>query len=139
MSVTPADFIGGTAQVTEYYGCWPTFHDADYVAIHIDMNGPTVSIEFRLYDWDESADKANRPKIILLWHDLQDLNLSGIQELGQNAIGKMQITQVDGVITTLIQAGWDGTTAEFRAACVEVIHFDPHEEWDYEASNTAPD
>ena len=139
MSAKPIDFIERAAQVVEYYGGWPAFHDADYIAIHIDMDGPTVRIDFRLYDWDESADKANRPKIILLWHDVQDLKLSGIQELGQNAIGQMHIGQADGDITTLIQGIGDGTTAEFRAKRVEVTHFDPHEEWDYETRNTTSD
>jgi len=139
VSAKPIDFIERAAQVVEYYGGWPTFHDADYIAIHIDMDGPTVSINFRLYDWDEAANKANRPSLVLLWREVQDLSLSGVQELGQNAIGQMQITQVGGGITTLIQATGDGTTAEFRAKCVEVTHFDPHEEWDYETSNTTPD
>ena len=138
MSAKPADFIGNVAQVVDHYGEWPTFHDADYVAINIEMNGPTISINFRLYDWDEAADRANRPNIVLLWREVAGLNLSGIQELGQNAIGHMQIAQIDDGITTLIQSTGDGTTAGFRAKSVEVTHFDPHEEWDYEASNTAP-
>ncbi len=139
VSEDPGDFIQGAAQVVEYYGIWPTFHDADYVAIHIDMNGPTVSINFRLYDWDEAADGANRPNIVLLWREVEELNLSGIQELGQNAIGRMEITQMDDGIMTLIQPTWDGTTAGFRAKSVEVTHFDPHKEWDYETRNTASD
>ena len=28
---------------------------------------------------------------------------------------------------------------EFSAGRVEVTHFEPHEEWDHEKSNTAPD
>ncbi len=139
MSAQHEDFIEGAAQVVDYYGSWPTFHDADYVAIHIDMNGPTVSINFRLYDWNEAANRANRPNIVLLWREVQALNLSGIQELGSNAVGQLLITQTDDGITTLIQSTGDGTTAEFRAESVEVTHFDPHEEWDYEKSNTASD
>lgn len=139
MSAKPEEFIGGAAQVVEYYGAWPMFHDADYVAIHIDMNGPTVSVDFRLYDWDDVADRANRPRIALRWYAVEDLKLSGLQELGQNAVGQMQITQIDGSITTLIQSTGEGTMMEFRAGCVEVTHFDSHEEWDHEKSNTAPD
>ena len=139
MSAKPESFIEGAAQVISYYDTWPTFHDADYVSIHVDMDGATVSINFRLYDWDEVADRANRPHIALCWRAVEDLELSGIQGLGQNAIGQMRLTQVDGGITTLIESTGDGTTMSFRAGRVEVTHFDPHEEWDYEASNTAPD
>ena len=139
MSECQADFIEGAAQVIGYYGAWPAFHDADYVAIHIDMSGPTVSISFRLYNWDDVANRANRPHIALRWHAVEDLKLSGIQELGQNAVGQMQMIRVDGGITTLIQSTGSGTTMEFRAARVEVTHFAPHEEWDHEKSNTAPD
>lgn len=139
MSAEPCDFIEGAAQVVDHYGDWPTFHDADYVAIHIDMNGPTVSISFRLYDWDEAANRANRPSIVLLWRGVQEFSLLGVQVLGQNAIGQMQIAHTDDGITTLIQPTGDGTSVNFRAGSVEVTHFDPHEEWDYETSNTASD
>ena len=139
MSVKPADFVESAARVLGYYGTWPTFHDADYVAIHIDMSGPTVSINFRLYDWDDVADRANRPHIALRWHTVEGLKLSGIQELGQNAIGQMRLTQSDGEILTSIQTAGGGTMMEFSAGRVEVTHFEPHEEWDHEKSNTAPD
>ena len=135
----PENFIRGAAQVVEYYGAWPTFHDADYVTILIEMDGPNISIRFRLYDWDDAAQKANRPNISLCWHEVEDLSLKGIQELGQNAIGQMQITKDGDGINTLIQTTWDGTNASFRAKSVEVTHFDPHEEWDYETRNTAFD
>jgi len=135
----PSEFIEGAAQVTQYYGDWPTFHDADYVTIHLEMNGPTISISFRLYDWDEAAQRANRPSIILLWSNVQDLNLAGIEELGQNAVAQMQIAQDQEGITTLIYPTGSGTDMSFRAERVEVTHFDPHEEWDYETRNTAVD
>ncbi len=132
-------FIKGAAQVIDYYGFWPSFHDADYVAIHMDMNGPAIQIDFRLYDWDDAAKIANRPSIKLLWHSVEELTLTGIQEMGQNAIGEMQISKSDSIITTVIQPTGDGTNISFRAESVEVILFDPHEEWDYEKSNTAFD
>jgi hypothetical protein len=74
-------FIKGASPVIDHYGTWPTFHDADYVNIQIDMDGPTVFINFRLYDWDEAADKAKRPNISLLWHGVEGLRLVGIEEL----------------------------------------------------------
>lgn len=135
----PKDLIEGAAQVVSHYSFWPSFHDADYVAIHIDMNGPAIQIDFRLYDWDDTTKVANRPSIKLLWHNAEDLILTGIQEMGQNAIGEMQISRSDSGITTLIQTTWDGTNISFHAESVEVIHFDPHEEWDYETSNTTSD
>lgn len=135
----PEGFIEGVAPVVDYYGYWPSFHDADYVAIHIDMNGPSIQIDFRLYDWNDATKIANRPTIKLLWHSVEDLTLTGIQEMGQNAIGEMQISKSDSVITTLIQTTWDGTNISFHAESVEVIHFAPNEEWDYETSNTASD
>jgi hypothetical protein len=131
--------IKHSAQVMEHYGYWPTFHDADYVAIHLEMDGPTVSISFRLYDWDDAVQRANRPSIILLWSNVQNLSLSGIEELGQNAVARMQIAQGQEGIITLIESTGSGTTMNFRAERVEVTHFDPHEEWDYEARNTASD
>ena len=103
------------------------------------MDGPTVSIKFRLYDWDNAMGKANRPNIVLRWRGVEHINLSGIQELGQNAIGQVQITQANDGVATLIQPTGEGTTTVLRAERVEVTHFDPHEEWDYEASNTTPD
>lgn len=139
MSAKSTDLIEGAARVVDYYSHWPTFHDADYVTIHIDMNGPAVSISFRLYDWNEAANKADRPSIVLLWREVEKLNLSGIQELGQNAIGHLEITRTNGGVTTLIQSAWNGTTVGFQAKSVEVTHFAPHEEWDYETSNTASD
>ena len=135
----PEDFIRGAAQVVSYYSFWPSFHDADYVGIHIDMNGPAIQIDFRLYDWDDATKIANRPNIKLFWHSVEDLTLMGIQEMGQNAIGDMQISISDSGITTLIQSTGNGTNISFHAESVEVIHFDPHEEWDYETSNTAVD
>ncbi len=132
-------FIKGAAQVVSYYGSWPSFHDADYVAIRIDMNGPAIQIDLRLYDWDDATHIANRPSIKLLWYSVEDLTLMGIQEMGQNAIGEMQISSSEDGITTVIQSTGDGTDISFRAESVQVIHFDPTEEWDYETSNTASD
>ena len=139
MNNNPAESIKDAAQVVEYYGYWPTFHDADYVAVHIDMDGPAVRINFRLYDRDDAAQRANRPSIILLWRNVQGLSLSRIEELGQNAIGQMQIAQDQESIVTLIEPSGSGTTMSFRAKRVEVAHFDPHEEWNYETRNTALD
>ena len=99
----------------EYYGGWPTFHDADYVAIHIDMDGPTISISLRLYDWDEAAQKASRPSITLKWSGVQGLDLVGIEELGQNAVGRMKIIEDRGGILTIIESTDNGTSARFRA------------------------
>ncbi len=135
----PEDYIEGAAQVVSHYSFWPSFHDADYVAIHINMNGPTIQIDFRLYDWDNAAQIANRPSVKLLWHNVEELTLTGIEEMGQNAIGDMQISSSASGITTLIQSTGNGTNINFHAASVEVIHFDPHEEWDYEKSNAAFD
>lgn len=67
----PKDFVDGAAQVMDYYGFWPSFHDADYVAIYLDMNGPAIQIDFRLYDWDDATKIANRPSIKLLWHSVE--------------------------------------------------------------------
>ncbi len=139
MTTSPADFIEGAEQVVEHYGAWPTFHDADYVTVKIEMDGPTVSINFRLYDWDDVAQKANRPSISLCWHEVEGLSLVGIQELGQNAVMQMEITGDGNGIDTLIQTTWDGTNASFHAKYVEVTHFNPHEEWDYETRNAAVD
>ncbi len=95
MTAKYGDFIKGGSQVFDYYGNWPTFHDADYVSITIDMHGPTISINFRLYDWNDLLQEASRPNITLVWHEIKNLNLSGIQELGQNAIGQMKIDQTN--------------------------------------------
>jgi hypothetical protein len=131
-----ADFIDGSTQVMDYYGSWPSFHDADFVSIAIEMGGPTIRINFRFYDWDDLLKKANRPNITLLWHEVEDLTLAGIEELGQNAIGEMELTEEAGSISTLIQSTGAGTTMQFRASRVAVTHFDPQEKWDYEADST---
>ena len=103
------------------------------------MVGPTVLINFRLYDWDEAAQKAERPSLSPLWREVEELHLSGIEELGNNAIGEMQLNLEDDGMTAFIQSTGNGTTAQFRAASVEVTHFDPHEEWDYETRHPAFD
>ena len=132
------DFIKGATRLIAHYGTWPSFHDADYVTIHVDMDGPTLLINFRLYDWDDTAQKAERPNVSLLWHGVEDLTPSGIEELGQNAIGGMQIEQVGDMVTTLIESTGAGTRVELRATSVEVTRFDPHELWDYE-TRTSPE
>ncbi len=133
------NFIKGTAQVIMHFGGWPTFHNADYLLIYLDMDGPTVSIDFRLYNTSKTTGIAYSPSISLVWHEVQEFNLSGVRALGQNSVKQMHFTKTDEGITTTIEPAGDGTTVTLRAKSVEVTNFDPIEEWDYEKSNTASD
>ena len=128
--------IRGATEVIAHYGHWPSFHDADLIKIDIDMRGPTVTIEFRLYDWNQAIGRSKRPRLVMVWQQVDRINFSGIDEIGQNAISSLRLSQVcvEGhmwIDTRLLSTG-TGTDAQIRATSVQITCFDLDEYWEHE-------
>ena len=84
------DQVPGGAELLEWFGCMPTFHDAEILSLHLNRDGPSI---LRLYTWIVfgSVDSHGYLKlekhavVAFLLDGLIDLQLEGISD--QNVIG----------------------------------------------------
>ena len=80
--------IIGAEKLTDLYGGWISFHDASIESVLIERRGPTVTIEFETcemaYRGDELLDSDRKARVIVRWHRVHELSLTGI-------IGKLGI------------------------------------------------
>jgi Immunity protein 50 len=120
--------IEGAAQLVEFYGYWPSFHDATVEAVLIDSKGPTVTIHFHVNDLvqREGIKEADqRARVTIRWHDVSDLRVSG--DPSENWLWEMIFRENEDDVRTELapNGGFGGTIIARRMEVVDIHAISP--------------
>lgn len=118
----------GASKLTDLYGYWPSFHDATVESILIERVGPTVTIWFETCDMACDDDKVReadrRARVVLRWHEVEDLELRGIDPEEHNWIDGLMFGLRDGGIRSELLL-MDGLHGWLNTRWVEVVDVEP--------------
>jgi hypothetical protein len=118
----------GASKLTDLYGYWPSFHDATVESILIERVGPTVTIRFETCDMACDGDTVREPdrraRVVLRWHEVEDLELRGIDPEEHNWIDGLTFGLRDGGIRSELLL-MDGLHGWLDARRVEVVDVEP--------------
>jgi hypothetical protein len=95
--------IGNSEALTEIFGRWPSFHDAEVIALRLDREageGGTPALELGVHLWEMTNDvdpdgfyvRRHHTITTLRFADIDDLDLGGFN--GQNVIADLTIKEV---------------------------------------------
>jgi len=90
--------ISGAAELHDWFGYWPTFHDAEIVSLHLNRKG---SSSLRVHTWDMTKEVDEKGYYVLAKHvvvefvfeTVSGLNLNGFNH--QNVIFELGIKKTD--------------------------------------------
>ena len=74
----------------QHFGCWPSFHDAELLEIHLVRNGQSHLV-VRLA---ENPSYKNRPDLKFILNNVSDLELEGFSS--QNVLFDMHLEESEG-------------------------------------------
>jgi hypothetical protein len=122
----PGVEIIGASKLIEVYSYFTPFHDASVDSILIERQGPTVTIRFTTcdaaYDGDELKHPDQQAAVVMKWHEVQDLGLSGIDR--RNWLGGLDFSMQGEHVRTELEL-MDGTQGFILARRVEVVSVQP--------------
>ncbi|CAN5880862.1 hypothetical protein BH11VER1_BH11VER1_31130 [soil metagenome] len=137
----PTPPINGTSKVTDAFGYFPTFHDAEIIKIYLDRNTtpkedyPTVSITFVLHGWEMTSDITPSGHYRLTKHHLIKFQFDSVDEVDlryfnhQNVISELAIEAINPVTDhALLRIDFGscyGLEGGFRASSGSVIEVTP--------------
>ena len=122
----PECSIVGARKLTDVYGYWISFHDATVENVLIERQGPTVTICFETCDMayldGQLVENDRRAKVVVRWHEVQELKLEGIDPEGRNWIdGLALIPKREGIQGELeLMDGFQGKIVARRVEVVDV-------------------
>jgi hypothetical protein len=127
--------ISNGEALTHIFGRWPSFHDAEVIALRLDRGpseGDTPSLELDIHLWEMTSDVDPNGFYVLRHHtittlrfaDIDDLDLSGFN--GQNVIAKLTINGVEANRRAVDLATSYGLSVGFNCANCEVVRAEPH-------------
>ena len=115
--------IKGASKLVDFYGYWPSFHDAQIATIHIEREGPTVTICFTtndlvVKDGREEGDQLAR--VTVRWYEVEELTLRATDWSEQNWLWDMNLAaHEEGIRAELVPN--DGIGGSILARQMEVL------------------
>lgn len=114
--------IDGAQAVLDWFGCWPSFHDAEIVELHLSRRGPS---RLRILNWrvnwqvveDGYYRREKEAVVTFVFDRITDLKLEDFSQ--QNVIFGLRIEKSEGGIR-LILAPCYGISGFIEAAAVSV-------------------
>ena len=91
--------IDGAQSLHDWFGYWPTFHDAEILYLHLNRTG---SSQMAVHTWHMSDKTDEKHFYILEKHVVVDFTLEGISDLEliqfshQNVLGNLSIEKKSG-------------------------------------------
>jgi hypothetical protein len=116
--------IAGASKLTDLYGGWISFHDASVETVLVERVGPTVTIGFKTCDMayhaGELVDGDRKARVVMRWHQVQELSLIGIDPAGRNWIDGLVLTDRGKDVRTELEL-MDGMRGVIVARSVEIV------------------
>lgn len=134
-----ADKIKNSGLLTEIFGRWPSFHDAEVISIELFRDPKSTnepSLRAKIYVFEATSELDDRGFYVLKNHELVTFLFSGIDENSvagfnqQNVLGDLSIEdissrQLDRLKFEVHFASIFGVEAEFNCRAVEVEALEP--------------
>ena len=136
--------IQGSEKLTNIFGYWPDFHDAEVIELHFsrgDVNPdegrydlPVLTISIDLKEWAKAAEapgssvRSHRTLATLRFADIEDFRMEGFNH--QNAIMQLiieHLERADGLVSyfSVEMEPATGMSISFRCARIEVVDARP--------------
>lgn len=132
------DFIEGHEKLTGIFGRWPSFHDAEVLALGYerrDQEDPSILLVVHLRETTPEVDEQGYYKLVkhtrvtFRFHDCHEIAIEGNEFNGQNVLRELRIehdpNRLPGPIRVDLEAiyGVGGTLICGRAEVVEAVPF----------------
>jgi len=126
--MSPEQFILDAHKVTDRFGKWPDFHDAEIVRLHLDRGGPSgPTLEFTLFGWGWNGivlpsglyDRANLSLVHFRCDGLEEDNeFGGFNH--QNVLRSLRFERIGELIQVEMSPSF-GIGGQFTCRSVRVI------------------
>jgi hypothetical protein len=90
--------VSGAAELVSWFGCWPSFHDAEIISLALNRSGDS---SLKVYTWQRTTEIDDRGFYIQMKHVLVRFRLEGISSLTlsdfscQNVIFGLSLSQTE--------------------------------------------
>lgn len=136
------DLVTNSRAVTEIFGYWPSFHDAEVLTMHLDRAGDDgPSLEVRIHVFEMTSEVDARGYYVLRKHTLvtlrfADILLSNLRWFNhQNSLSGLRIFQAEsdasdghGIVVSF--GSNHGVEADLTCRRATVVAVEPYEEDD---------
>jgi hypothetical protein len=106
--------IPGAVDLHDWFGYWPSFHDAEVISLHLNRQG---SSSLRIHTWDTTKEVNEKGHYVLAKHVLVEIILETVSDLSlddfsqQNVISGLNIEKTDSGFRLVLGAcyglaGW---------------------------------
>jgi hypothetical protein len=99
--------IPGAAELHDWFGYWPTFHDAEIISLHLNREG---SSSLRVHTWETTKEVVEKGYYVLAKHVVVEIILETVSDLSlddfsqQNVISGLNIEKRDSGFRLLLGA-----------------------------------
>lgn len=90
--------IPGSTELHDWFGYWPSFHDAEIVSLHLNRIGPS---SMRVHTWEMTKEVDERGNYVLAKHVVVEFIFEGVSDLDvsgfnhQNVIFGLNIEKME--------------------------------------------
>lgn len=120
----PVDQIKNASLVTDFFGHWPSFHDAEVLEIHLDRINVSMSLKLYAFEMFKEVDDKGYYKqdkhchIVLKFIQLDELELADFNQ--QNVISGLHIESAEDALMVSISPCF-GLGGGFKCKNIEVM------------------
>ncbi|HEV7220381.1 MAG TPA: Imm50 family immunity protein [Terriglobales bacterium] len=80
--------ISGATELHDWFGYWPSFHDAEIISLHLDRNGRS---SLRVLTWEMTKDIGEKGYYVLTKHALVEFNFEAVSGLSLNGFNDQNV------------------------------------------------
>ncbi|MGA7694849.1 MAG: Imm50 family immunity protein [Candidatus Sulfotelmatobacter sp.] len=80
--------IQGAAELEEWFGYWPSFHDAEIVALHLNRKG---SSSLRVHTWEMTKEIGDKGNYVLAKHIVVEFLFEAVCGLSLNGFNQQNV------------------------------------------------
>jgi hypothetical protein len=80
--------ISGAAELHDWFGYWPDFHDAEIISLHLNRKG---SASLRVHTWDMTKEVDEKGYYVLAKHVVVELVLETVSGLSLNGFSHQNV------------------------------------------------
>ena len=70
--------IPGSAELHDWFGYWPSFHDAEIISLHLNRKGPS---SLCVHTWEMTKEVDERGYYVLAKHVIVEFTFEGVSDL----------------------------------------------------------
>lgn len=122
---TPVEKIKNANKIIDFFGKWPSFHDAEMVEVRLNRNGPILEITLYVFSTLAEVDKNGHYKldrscfVVMRFSSVEQLELMDFNE--QNVIFGIDFENIDSNNIQVNIHPCYGITSTFTCKSIEVI------------------